>query len=136
MPPRRRGTKQNAPDWQGRFLGNFGRERNLSFCGFRNFFAVGALDACRLAFELAEVIEARAANFALACDFNRRDGWRVQRKDPLYTCAETDAADGEGGAGGAALLRNHDAFKGLDAFLDLFAFAFLEANVDANGVAR
>src|SRR5258707_182910 len=44
--------------------------------------------------------------------------------------------DGEGGAGGAALLGNHNAFERLNAFLDLFAFAFEEADIDADGVAR
>src|SRR5262249_9592452 len=99
-------------------------------------FARGPLDAGCLAPEVAQVVETRAANFALACDFDRRDRRRVQREDALDASAEADAAHGEGGARGAALLRDHNAFERLDALLDLFAFAFLEANVDANAVPR
>src|SRR5262249_46904191 len=49
--------------------------------------------------------------------------------------AKAHAADGEGGAGSAALLGNHYAFKSLQALFFLFAFAFLQAHVHANGVA-
>ncbi len=60
----------------------------------------------------------------------------MQREDALDAGAEADAADGERGAGGAALLGNHNAFERLNPFLDLFAFAFEEADIDADGVAR
>ena len=96
----------------------------------------GTLDAGSLAAQFAQVVEASAADVTLAGDLDRGDGWRVERKDALNAGAEADAANGEGGAGGAALLGDHHAFKGLDAFLDLFAFAFKEADVDADGVAR
>src|SRR5262249_8593704 len=114
-------------------------KEKLSFCGFHSwsgFFSSGSLDTGGLAFEVAEIIEAGTANFALAGDFDRRDGRRVQREDALDAGAEANAADREGGAGGAALLRDHNPFERLDALLDLFAFAFLEANVDADAVAR
>jgi len=60
----------------------------------------------------------------------------MQREDALDAGAEADAADRERGAGGAAFLGNHNAFERLDAFLDLFAFAFKEADIDSDGVAR
>ena len=60
----------------------------------------------------------------------------MERENALDAGAEADAADGEGGAGGAALLGNHNAFERLNAFLDLFAFAFEEADIDADGIAR
>src|SRR5437870_2199218 len=56
----------------------------------------------------------------------------MERENALDTGAEADAADRESGAGGAALLGNHNAFERLNAFLDLFAFAFEEAD----GIAR
>src|SRR5262249_36403044 len=123
---------KSAPIFSERFC--VCAKEKLSFCGFggRSFFAGGALDACGLTFQVAKVIEAGAANFALAGDFYRRDRGRMQGEDALDAGAEADATDREGGAGSAALLRNHNSFERLDALLDLFAFAFLEANVDAN----
>src|SRR2546430_16217696 len=60
----------------------------------------------------------------------------MERENALDAGAEADPADGESGAGGAALLGNHNAFERLNAFLDLFAFAFEEADIDAGGIAR
>src|SRR5262249_36545583 len=60
---------------------------------------------------------------------------RVQREDALDAGAEADATNSEGSAGGAAFLGDHNSFERLDALLDLFAFAFLEADVDANAIA-
>jgi len=113
-------------------------KEKLSFCGFhgRSLFAGGALDAGGLAPEVAEVIEAGAANLALAGDFDGRDRGRMEREDALDAGAEADATYGECGAGGAALLGDHNAFERLDAFLDLFAFAFEEADIDPDCVAR
>src|SRR5439155_11357539 len=91
-----------------------------------------ALDAGGLAPEVTQVVQAGTADMALAGYFDGRDGRRMQREDTLDTGAEADAAHGEGGAGSAALLGDHHAFKGLDAFLDLFALAFEEADIDAN----
>ncbi len=99
------------------------------------FLAGSALDAGGLAAEVAEIVEARAANATLANNVDRRDRWRVQWEDALHARAEADAAHGEAGAAGAALLGDHYAFEGLDAFLDLFALAFLQADVYLDGVA-
>ena len=60
----------------------------------------------------------------------------MERENALDAGAEADAADRESGAGGAALLGNHNAFERLNAFLDLFAFPFEEADINADGVAR
>src|SRR5690349_14361225 len=60
----------------------------------------------------------------------------MQREDALDAYAKADAANRESGAGGAAFLRDHHTFKSLEAFLFLFALAFLEADVHANGIAR
>src|SRR5260221_6617783 len=60
----------------------------------------------------------------------------MQRKNALHAGAEADPAHSEGRAGCAALLGNHHTFKSLNAFLDLFAFAFLQAHVHFDGVAR
>src|SRR5215471_14652103 len=60
----------------------------------------------------------------------------MERKDALDAGAEAYAADSEGSARGATFLRDHHTFKGLDAFFDLFAFAFEEADIDADGIAR
>ena len=101
------------------------------FAGF-----AGALNAGGFAAQIAEEVEACAADMALAGDFNGGDGRRMEREDALNAGAKADAADREGGARSAAFLGNDHAFKGLDAFLDLFAFAFEEADVDADGVTR
>src|SRR6266481_1724607 len=101
----------------------------------RRFFTRGALDAGGLAAQIAQVIEARAANIALADDVDRSDRGRMQRENAFDAYAETHATNSEARAAGAALLRNHHAFKGLDAFLDLFAFAFHQAHVHLDGVA-
>ena len=48
---------------------------------------------------------------------------------------KTHPANRKRGAAGPALLRNHDAFKCLNAFLHLLAFAFKQADVHLDGVA-
>src|ERR1700716_1569716 len=59
-------------------------------CGSRSgFLARGALDACRFATEIAQVIQAGAAHAAFAYDFNRRDRRRVQRENAFHAGAET-----------------------------------------------
>src|SRR5882757_138073 len=100
-----------------------------------SFFACCALDAGCLAAQIAQVIEARTADVALADDVDRSNRGRMQREDALDAHAETHTAHGEARAAGAALLRNHHAFKCLDAFLDLLAFAFHQAYVHLDGVA-
>src|SRR5208337_2489166 len=99
------------------------------------FFAGGALDASSFATQVAQVVEAGAAHTALANYVNRSDGGRVQRENALHSRAETHAAHGKRGTAGSSLLRDHHAFKRLDAFLDFLAFAFQQADVYPHGVA-
>src|SRR5277367_3700146 len=99
-------------------------------------YAVGALDAGSFALEVAEIVQAGAADFAFANDVHRADRGRVQREDALDAHAEAYAADGESGAGRAALFGDDHAFEGLETLFFLLAFAFFEANVHANGVAN
>src|SRR5208337_2787295 len=97
-----------------------------------SFLAGGALDAGGLAPQVAQIVEAGTAHATLADHVNRSNRGRVQRENALYTGAKTDAAHRERGAAGPAFLRDHHAFKRLDAFLDLFAFAFQQADVYAH----
>ena len=60
----------------------------------------------------------------------------MQRKNALDAHAKTDPAHRKGRAGRPALLGDHHALEGLEALLHFLAFAFLEADVDAHGVAR
>src|SRR5215467_8381528 len=114
-----------------RACGSGGRNRSGFF-----FLAVGALDASRLAPQIAEVIETRAANLAFANHFDGANRGRMQRKNALDAYPKADATDSKRCAGGPALLRNHHTFKSLEAFFFLLAFPFLEADVHTNGVAR
>src|SRR5208283_3099605 len=93
------------------------------------FLAGGALDAGGLAAQIAKIVEAGAAHTALANHVNRGDRGRVQWENALDAGAETYPAHGKRGAAGPALLGDHHAFKRLDAFLDLFTFAFQQADV-------
>ena len=104
--------------------------------GSSDFFAASALDAGCFTLEVAQVIEASAAHFALADHFDGADRGRVEREDALDADAKADAAHREGGAGGPALLGDHHAFECLKTFLNLFAFTFLQADIDADRVAR
>src|SRR5882762_6693256 len=72
--------------------------------GSSNFLAVRALDAGGLALQIAQVIQSRPANFALANHLNRADRRRMQREDALDTHSKAHAAHCEGGAGSPALL--------------------------------
>src|ERR1700688_3383058 len=60
----------------------------------------------------------------------------MQRENTLHSSAKAHPAHRKGRARRAALLRNHHAFKRLDAFLDLFAFAFLQAHIHLHRIAR
>src|SRR6476646_3076284 len=81
-----------------------------SRCNGGHFFAGGALDPGSLSAQIAQVVETRAANFALADHFNRANRGRVEREYALDADAEANAAYGECGAGSPALLGDHDAF--------------------------
>ena len=60
----------------------------------------------------------------------------MERENALDADAKTDPAHRKCGARRAALLGNHHTFECLEAFLDLFPFTFLQADVDAHGVTR
>src|SRR5260370_35379944 len=100
------------------------------------FFASRALDTGGLALQIAQVIQPRPANYTLANRVNRADRGRVQRKDALDANAKTDPAHRARRAGGPSLLGDHHALECLEALLHLPAFAVLQADVDAHGVAR
>src|ERR1700682_2874125 len=104
--------------------------------GSRHFLAVRALDTGSLALQIAQVIQPRSANFALANHLNRADRGRMQREDALDTHPKTDAPHCKGGAGSPALLRNHYTFESLQALFHLLAFAFLQSYVYAHRIAR
>src|SRR2546428_4604175 len=102
----------------------------------RHFFASRALDAGSLALQIAQIIQPRPANFTLTHHFNRADGRRVQRENALDADAKADAAHGKCCTGRPAFLGDHHALERLEALLHLLAFTFLQADVDANGIAR
>src|SRR5437660_12914288 len=99
-------------------------------------FASSALDTGGLAPEIAQVIQPCPANFTLPNHLNRADGWRMERENELDADAKTDPAHRKCGARRAALLGDHHTFECLVAFLDLFAFTFLQSDVVADGVTR
>src|SRR2546429_163431 len=117
-----------------RFGARCGAGRNGGRCLF--LFASSALDTGGLAPEIAQVIQSCSANFTLPNHLNRADGWRMEREDALDADAKTDPPHRKCRARRAALLRDHHTFECLEAFLHLFAFTFLQANVDAHGVTR
>src|SRR2546428_14047580 len=102
----------------------------------RHFLASRALNAGSLALQIAQVIQPRAAYFTLANDFNRADRGRVQRENAIEADAKADPAHGKCCTGRPALLGDHHALERLKALLHLLAFTFLQADVDAHGIAR
>ena len=89
-------------------------------------------DAGRFAAEFADVIQLRAADASFADDFHLVDDFRMEREDAFHAVTEGDLADREGRAGAAVFLGDADTFEDLDAFL----VAFLDLDVDFDGVAR
>src|SRR6266478_4977145 len=102
----------------------------------RCFLARRSLDTSSLSAKFTQVIEPRSAHLALADDFNRTDGGGVQRKNALDTYAKADPAYRECCSGRSTLLGDDHAFEGLQALLFLLAVAFLQANIDTDGVTR
>ena len=88
--------------------------------------------ACRLALQLAQEIQLRAANTGSPQDVDLVDDRRVQREDALDALAERDLAHGKGRARPAAVHPDHHPLEHLDAFL----VAFTHLHVHANGIAR
>ena len=76
-------------------------------------------------------------DMSLAGNFDGRNRRRVQRKNALDSSAKADPPDRESFALDARprFFGNHHAFKRLDAFLNLFAFAFLQAHIHFDGIA-
>src|SRR5207302_6659066 len=101
-----------------------------------HFLASRALNAGGFTLQIAQVIQPCPANFTFADDFNRADRGRVQRENAFDAHAKTDPAHRKGGAGRPALLGDHHTLECLEALLHLLAFAFLQAHVDAYGIAR
>src|SRR5260370_24711518 len=104
--------------------------------GSNSLLASSALDAGGFAPQVAQIVQPCPANFTLANHLDRADGGRMEWEDAFDAYAKTDPAYRKRGTGRAALLGDHHAFECLQALLDLFAFAFLQADVDAHGVAR
>src|ERR1019366_5684168 len=90
-----------------------------------------ALDASSLAFQLAQVIESRAANTAVLNNLDLLDAARVQGKHALDTHAVGDLAHGEGSQRRAVTPVDDHALENLDA---LFV-AFLDERVHPDAVA-
>ncbi len=60
----------------------------------------------------------------------------MQRENAFDANAKADPAHRKGGPRRPALLGDHHAFECLEALLHLLAFAFLQADVYAHGIAR
>ena len=86
-----------------------------------------------LAAQLAQVIKLRAPHVAFLNHINVIDDRRVQRKDSLDTDTKARLAHRNRFAGATMFASDADAFKSLQPF---FGFRFLNADVDANRIAR
>src|ERR1700739_436358 len=91
-----------------------------------------AADACRLAFELAQIIELGAANPSRLQDFDRTDHRGIDGEDSFDTDAKTDAPDRKCCPCCFAASADHNAFKRLQALF--FPFRFLQPNVHTHGI--
>ena len=89
-------------------------------------------DAGRLAAQVAQVIELRAADLAAAHDLDRVRSSANDREDALHALAVGNLADGEALVQAAAGAGDADALIGLDAG----TVAFADLHVDDDGVAR
>ncbi len=89
-------------------------------------------DACRFAFELAQIIELGAANPSRLQNFDRADHRGIDGEDSFDTDAKTDAPDRKCCPCCFAAPADHDAFKWLQALL--FPFRFLQSNVHTHGI--
>jgi hypothetical protein len=90
------------------------------------------LHARRLALQLAQEVQLRAADLGGAQDLDLVDDRRVEREDALDALAERDLADREGRARAAPVHADHHAFEHLDALL----VAFAHLDVYLHGVPR
>jgi len=110
-------------------FGTGGRHRS-------HFLAVGALDARGFALQIAQVIQPCPANFTLATTsieliVGECSGKMRSMPTPKLTRRTVNVA-----LDARPFLEITHALEGLEALLHLLAFAFLQADVDAHGVAR
>src|SRR5688572_5627088 len=111
--------------------GRIRRELLFLFLGGRRTGRLAALlDACRLTRQIAQVVEACAADLAVRLHFDLVDRRGVERKDPLDADAVRDLADGDRRAQAALLPTDHDPFEDLDALF----LALLDLRVDSDSV--
>src|SRR5213082_2561470 len=89
------------------------------------------LDLRRLAAQIAQVVQLRAADVAALEDLDLRDVRRVDREGALDADAEGDLPDGERLADAAVLAADHHALEDLVAL----AVAFVDADVHLERVA-
>src|SRR5690606_34333522 len=89
------------------------------------------LDARLLAFQAAQVVQLAGADGATALDLDRVDGRAVRLEHALDAVAVRNLAHGERGVEAGVLLADDHALVGLDAL----AVAFLDLDVDDDGVA-
>src|SRR4029077_5981844 len=98
-----------------------GMPRCLIRSGFRDGFRgcfhrlFPATNARRFAFELAQVIELRAANAARLQNFDRADHGGINRENSFHTDSKTHPSYREGGAGKMSSPADHHTFKRLQA---------------------
>src|ERR671920_305085 len=88
-------------------------------------------DLGRLAAQVAEVVELRAAHVAARHDLDLLEDRGVDREGALHADAEGDLADGEGATDAGALNADHHALEDLDAG----AVALDHLDVDLDRVA-
>lgn len=91
------------------------------------FFNTSSLTA-----KITQVIKLRTTDAAATNDVDVIDDRRVKRENAFDADAEADLADGHRFTNTAMFAGDHDAFKNLNTFL----VAFLDADVNLDGVAR
>src|SRR5689334_7337340 len=92
-----------------------------------------APNACRLTFELPQVVELGTPHAARLKHFERADHRGVDRKNAFYADSKTDATYGKRCAGKMATPADHHAFKWLHELF--FPFRFLQPDVHTHGIA-
>ena len=101
--------------------------RSLSFIA-----SIFFLDSSSLSAEITQVVKLRTANSAEPYNVDMINNGRVQRKDTLDANAETDLSDSDRFTRSTVFAGDHYALKNLKTFF----VAFLDADVDLNGIAR
>ena len=89
------------------------------------------LDLCSLAKTVAQIVQLRAANLAVADALDVDDVGSVERENLLAADTIGDAANGDGFFDTAVLLGDDGALEDLDSF----AGTFLDFDMNANGIA-